>query len=128
MSVPPNVLEWLRVADDDLGAAMLLARGGRFPSQACFHAQQAAEKCVKAVLTAVNQPFPRSHVLVLLYQLYPATAGPYALDQGDLLVLTPYADQVRYPGFTDVPTLADARRAILMACRIRRASRRRLGV
>jgi HEPN domain-containing protein len=114
MSVPPSVAEWIRLADDDLGAAIVLARQRRFPALVCFHAQQAAEKYVKAVLTMVSQPVPHTHDLMRLYQIYPPAAGPYALQQGDLLALTPYAVGVRYPGFVMTPSLSDARQAILM--------------
>ena len=39
---------WLQAAEDDLRFARFAADGGFF-AQACFHAQQAAEKAVKAV-------------------------------------------------------------------------------
>jgi HEPN domain-containing protein len=128
MSVPPNILEWVRLADDDLGAATLLARSGRYPALACYHAQQAAEKYLKAVLTFVNQPVPRTHDLVRLYQLYPQALAPYLLRVGDLLALTAYGTDVRYPGFPAPPTLAEARQAVRFAGRVRRVSRYRLGL
>ena len=54
MSVPADVLEWVGIANDDFGLAMLLVRQRRYPALACFHAQQAAEKYIKAVLTAIG--------------------------------------------------------------------------
>ena len=128
MSVPASVAEWVRLAEDDFGGALVLARQRRFPALACYHAQQAAEKYLKAVLTAVNQPVPHTHDLMRLYQLYAQAADPYILQRGDLLALTLYATGVRYPGFVMMPSLADARQAILMAGRIRRASRGRLSL
>lgn len=128
MSVPADVLEWVGIANDDFGLAMLLVRQRRYPALACFHAQQAAEKYIKAVLTAIGQPFPLSHDLVRVYTLYPAATGPYALQMRDLLALTPYATGARYPGFVAMPTLAEARQAVLMAGRVRRISLRRLGI
>ena len=41
--------DWLREAKDDLETARYLLEGGRY-SKACFHAHQAAEKAVKALL------------------------------------------------------------------------------
>jgi HEPN domain-containing protein len=51
MSIDKNVYEamrWLRTGEDDLDAATVLKKNGKFP-HACFHAQQAGEKAVKAV-------------------------------------------------------------------------------
>ena len=51
MSVEKNVreaLRWLRTAEDDLDAATILRKNEKFP-HACFHAQQAGEKALKAV-------------------------------------------------------------------------------
>ncbi|MBN1841112.1 MAG: HEPN domain-containing protein [Deltaproteobacteria bacterium] len=51
MSVDKNVqeaLRWLRTAEDDLDSATILRRNEKFP-HACFHAQQAGEKALKAV-------------------------------------------------------------------------------
>jgi HEPN domain-containing protein len=39
---------WLQTAEEDLRAAQALARG-RFYAQACFHAQQSAEKAIKSL-------------------------------------------------------------------------------
>lgn len=51
---------WLRAAEQDAQAAMDLAE--RMPNIACFHAQQAAEKALKAALTAVAGDTARSHL------------------------------------------------------------------
>ena len=51
MSVEKNVqeaLRWLRTAEDDLDSATILRKNEKFP-HACFHAQQAGEKALKAV-------------------------------------------------------------------------------
>jgi len=51
MSTEKNVYEalrWLRTGEDDLDAAIVLRKNKKFP-HACFHAQQAAEKALKAV-------------------------------------------------------------------------------
>jgi len=51
MSVEKNVQEynrWLTTADDDLDSAIILKENGKY-AHACFHAQQAGEKAVKAV-------------------------------------------------------------------------------
>lgn len=43
-----EALRWLRTGTDDLDAAIVLRKNNKFP-HACFHAQQAGEKAVKAV-------------------------------------------------------------------------------
>ncbi|MFO7462074.1 MAG: HEPN domain-containing protein [Desulfatiglandales bacterium] len=51
MSIEKNVYEalrWLRTGEDDLDAASVLRENKKFP-HACFHAQQAGEKALKAV-------------------------------------------------------------------------------
>ena len=51
MSTEKNRIEanrWLHTADDDLDSAIILKENRKF-SHSCFHAQQAAEKALKAV-------------------------------------------------------------------------------
>lgn len=49
MSFISRYADWIKEAEDDLGAARHLLEAKKF-SKACFHAQQAAEKAVKALL------------------------------------------------------------------------------
>lgn len=51
---------WFGAAENDLAAARHLQQGG-FLSLACFHAQQAAEKAVKAFLYAQGAEDVRGH-------------------------------------------------------------------
>src|SRR5204862_953151 len=53
----------LRLAERALGIPPELAAG------AAYHAQQAAEKALKAFLAAHNQPFPLTHNLTVLLPL-----------------------------------------------------------
>lgn len=76
-----------------------------------FHAQQAAEKALKAALAASGRSFPFTHNIALLMQLCD-DAGielQAALDQLDLL--TPYGVAERYgarsPGTVDRATALD---------------------
>ncbi|SPD74995.1 conserved hypothetical protein [uncultured Desulfobacterium sp.] len=48
-----EALRWLKTAEDDLDAATILKKNGKFP-QACFHAQQAGEKAIKAVWYSID--------------------------------------------------------------------------
>lgn len=79
--------EWIDQAQEDLIASSRLL-GGVPPllRAGVFHAQQAAEKALKAFLTAYNSPLPRTHDLGRLAGLcsaidpafspYIATLGP----------------------------------------------------
>ena len=61
-------VDWLREAEDDLAAAEDLLRLGRY-SKACFFAQQAAEKALKALLMKRAGLFARTHSVVELLRL-----------------------------------------------------------
>ena len=90
---------WLAKAESDLLAARrLLAAGGPFDA-VCFHAQQACEKALKAILASTDQEIPRTHNLEDLQAsstlLLPEPHAA-ALRSLDLSKLTPYAVETRY--------------------------------
>lgn len=91
--------QWLAKAESDLTAARrLLDVGGPFDA-ACFHAQQAAEKGLKAVLAGLDAPIPRTHNLEDLQALCVASTALVAateLATMDLSDLTPFAVESRY--------------------------------
>ena len=53
----------LRKAESDLANAELCLQAGKALDTVCFHAQQAAEKSIKAYLTAHDIDFPFIHNL-----------------------------------------------------------------
>jgi HEPN domain-containing protein len=61
-----------------------------------FHAQQAVEKAMKAVLVAADIEFPFSHDLGLLRDLCKEAGTPLPDEIGDISELTPYAAWLRY--------------------------------
>jgi HEPN domain-containing protein len=63
---------WLRKADSDLAALELALQAGQALDTACFHAQQAVEKVLKAFVIASNVDFPFIHNLASLLLLYQA--------------------------------------------------------
>ena len=90
---------WIAKAESDLMAAeRLLAAEGPYDA-VCFHAQQACEKALKALLALREVDIPRTHNLEEL-QARCRTAFPEALPSelstADLAVLTPYAVEARY--------------------------------
>lgn len=67
MSDISDPLAWVERAEEDYEVARTSVRRKRpFTYSACFHAQQCAEKYLKAVLVARGATFSRVHDLVLL--------------------------------------------------------------
>ena len=87
---------WIVKADSDLVAVRLLLEGGGPYDIACFHAQQAIEKLLKAVLAYRAQPIPRTHDLEELQRLVLAAGFIPGLEDLDLVEVTDYAVLARY--------------------------------
>jgi HEPN domain-containing protein len=66
----PLTQEWIRKADGDWATAQreLIATPPNFDA-VCFHAQQCAEKYLKAVLQEHSLAFPKTHDLEALINL-----------------------------------------------------------
>ncbi len=113
MSDPERLIEtgrWLRYASEDLRAAEVFTEQETLPRQACFHAQQAAEKAIKGVLVFLQIEFPYRHDLDFLRNLLPD--GWLLKEQPpDLAELTAWAIRGRYPGDWREATEEDARTA-----------------
>jgi HEPN domain-containing protein len=107
---------WLQRARSDLRLAeTALNTPGVVPEDACFHAQQTAEKSLKALLIAQGTPFPRTHVLETLLDLLKAAGVEAPTDVDEAFVLTQYAVETRYPGDWEPVGLEEARLAIQKA-------------
>ena len=87
----------MRRAHSDLALARTPPDAGILLEDLCFHAQQAAEKALKAVPIAGSIPFPRTHNITTLLELIPdECAVPQRVQEA--VVLTDYAVAARYPG------------------------------
>lgn len=111
---PDNPANWIMYAKSDLE----LARTGTSPSvlfeTLAFHAQQAAEKAVKALLIARSVPFPRTHSIRTLLELLPAEID-IPDEVFDARILTEYAVSSRYPGGWEPLDEEDLDKAVQMA-------------
>ena len=111
--------EWLSHAGSDLHYATL-GHGDPYvlAVHVCFHAQQAAEKAIKAVLLCHHIDFPPVHDLGELVEITRKSGLkiPSFLDDADLL--TPYAVETRYPADWDEITEHDMESAINLAQQI----------
>ncbi len=88
---------FLLLADADIAAFRVLAQApGMRPAIILFHAQQAAEKCIKAVLFARGVEFRRTHDLHELAGLAQDAGIPPPRQVVELDRLSPYAVTLRY--------------------------------
>ena len=92
----------------------------------CFHAQQCAEKYLKAALVAKGSPFPKTHDLLALDTLCQQAGLTLGMDIDVLSGLSAYAITVRYPG--EAPTVEEPRVAFETAKAVRRIVRPWLGL
>jgi HEPN domain-containing protein len=109
--------DWLRHARSDLAYATAPRPVGGLLEVPCFHAQQAAEKSIKAVLVALEVGVPRTHNLTTLIEhVPPSVAVPP--DVKDATVLTDYAVSARYPGIAEPIEEDEYRQAVAHARRV----------
>jgi HEPN domain-containing protein len=96
---PGSPRQWLEFAESDLRLAELASTDPMIRrEQACFHAQQAAEKAIKAVFVLHGAGFPYTHNIEHLLALAERSGIPLPAAVREAGVLTPYAVGVRYPG------------------------------
>ncbi len=111
---PPEVVHlWLRRAHSDMALGRAALRtSGVLPEDACFHAQQCAEKALKGLLSNAGIPFPRTHALEVLLDLL-KTHGFHIPDNVDeAFTLSQYSVQTRYPGDWEPVTQKEAEQAL----------------
>ena len=118
MSDPKHVEEarrWLRYAREDLAtAASIVDTGSGVPRQACWLAQQAAEKGIKAALVFLEVDFPKTHDLDVLRNLLPWDWA-IRIEPLDLSQLSEWAVEGRYPGDWADAMHGDAVQAVAVA-------------
>ena len=89
---------WLEYAAEDIRVVRKCLAGDDYTLRsAIYHAQQAAEKSLKAFLVLHKQPVPRVHALMLLLEKcieihYEFTSWQYAVEE-----LGAFAAEIRYP-------------------------------
>ena len=104
----PITDEWIEKAEGDYASAQRELRARKDPNydSACFHAQQCAEKYLKAGLQEAEIPFPKTHDLVLLLDLI-LPVEPLLKDLRVLLApLSSQAIMFRYPGESSTREIA----------------------
>jgi HEPN domain-containing protein len=91
-----------------------------------FHAQQASEKLLKALLSEFSVHFPRTHNLRLLMDLLADAGHPLPFSLADLDLLTAYGTLLRYE---DIPveTKLDRTAALAMVRALRAFAEQKIG-
>lgn len=95
MPVRDEVLNWLAEARADIRHAGASISMGDY-NWACFAAQQAVEKALKALVLHVLGEYPRGHDLVKLYRKVKGSVE-MQLSEGSLARLSAYYTIARYP-------------------------------
>jgi HEPN domain-containing protein len=127
----PLTREWVSKAEGDFATASREMRVRRAfnPEAVCFHAQQCAEKYLKALLQESVIPFQRTHDLVALAELLGRGDSSWDDLRSQLQKLRTFGVAIRYPGGkADRRTAREALAiAQLVRFRVRSRFRRRLG-
>lgn len=120
----PRPKDWIQRAENDLrNAERTLTLIVDCPLDTiCFHAQQCAEKYLKALLPARGIRFPRTHDLIELLSLLPA-ADRSQLSESGLRKLNPYINEGRYPETEDPLDRPEAETAVAIAREVRNTVR-----
>jgi HEPN domain-containing protein len=120
--------EWVQKAEGDYASAGREVRARRQPNYdaACFHAQQSAEKYLKAFLQEHGVAFPKTYNLIELLELCLALDSSFESQRHLLILLDRYAVRYRYPG--DSADRDEARKAFRAAGSVRAFVRLKLGI
>ncbi|MFQ5965685.1 MAG: HEPN domain-containing protein [Candidatus Scalinduaceae bacterium] len=105
---------WLQYANSDLELACVSKPQNVLFETLCFHAQQAAEKAVKALLIAKEITFPKTHSIRMLLDLLPPEIEQ-PLEVQESAILTDYAVISRYPGDLEAIDEEEYQRAVNLA-------------
>jgi HEPN domain-containing protein len=90
---------WLAKADNDLLTIENNVHAARVPwDVVCYHAQQVAEKVLKAYLVAHDRTPPKTHDLIVLLGQCVACGAPASDLEEDCRFLLRFAASARYPG------------------------------
>ena len=105
---------WLRYARGDLALAQVSLPEDSFYELLCFHAQQAVEKALKAVLIINNISYPKTHNIRTLLDLLPKEIVLPA-DVDAAAILTDYAVSGRYPDEVEEVSEEEYQEAVRLA-------------
>jgi HEPN domain-containing protein len=119
----PITGEWIAKAEGDFATAQRELSATDHPNYdaVCFHAQQCAEKHLKAFLQEANILFPRTHDLADLLSLTLSIEPTWTSMTAELNTLSAFAVEYRYPG--DSADLDEAKEALQICKNVRQIIR-----
>jgi len=119
---------WVEKAEGDLRTALRELGATEAPNwdAVCFHAQQAVEKYLKALLIKNGDTFPKTHDLRVLFELIAKYIPELKAEREELIWLSFSAVEARYPG--ESSTEEEATRAVEIMQRWRSRLRNALGL
>ena len=117
-SVPGSPQAWLNRARADLALASAPLPPGAMFEDLCYHAQQAAEKALKAVYLRYGWPFRYVHDLNALVTGLREQGLRVPEELDDTLPLTAYALESRYPSVDESVTPEQHKTAVALARRV----------
>ena len=112
---PGSAANWLARARGDLAIARAPLPEGAFYEDLAFHAQQCAEKALKAVYQHNGWAFRYTHDLESLLSGLRAQGVGIPDDVVEADLLTRYASEARYPGLDEPMTEEEYEEAVNMA-------------
>ncbi len=116
--------QWIEKAEHDIRNAehtLTLKKNCPFDT-VCFHAQQCAEKYLKALLVYRSIDFPKTHDIRLLMQRVPDDVK-LDLFIEEVIPLNRYTIEARYPGDWEPFDREEAETAVSIARKVRKAVR-----
>jgi len=121
-----KVLLWMSYADEDLDLANYAMKmpGSRSYRLIAFHAQQCAEKYLKAYLVYLDIDFPYTHDIRKLLKLCGNAIWIEKIQNAE--ELTPFAVTTRYPMLDEKVTENEAVDAVNLASMVRKTIRKAL--
>ncbi|MGD9201390.1 MAG: HEPN domain-containing protein [Chitinispirillia bacterium] len=121
--------KWLQKAMNDLKVVRnerAVEKENLVTDAICFHAQQAAEKLLKAYLVKNNIEFGKTHNLKKL--LNQCIGHDKKFDQLSVGDLTEYAVEIRYPDEFYIPSLKEVNESIQIAENVKKFVFKKLGI
>jgi len=109
---PGSAQDWLARAKGDLAIARAPLPRGAFCEDLCFHAQQAAEKALKAVYRHYGWVFEYTHDLEELIAGLEGQGLAVPPEVKGAVALTGFAWESRYPGLGEPVTVEEYREAL----------------
>ena len=119
----PLTSEWVEKAEGDFATSERELNAENRPNYdaVCFHAQQCAEKYLKACLQEADIPFRKTHDLSDLLNSALAVDSSWESLRADLNSLSAFAVEYRYPG--ESADIDEAREALERCRKVRQLMR-----